>query len=500
MRVDADGDLHLRAPTLRIGSVPVFWLPALWLRTGRKPGLLPPRLEWRGDEGLLGGLDATLPLGDLDLEIGSALRTAGPAEARVHLAGPTAEAEVTARGDDPGGRTEARGGVLATAALAPPELLARVDVASRADLRARAAPDLQAATLRPRPVEAWAHASGSSGGAAMGVEARQTEADGALVLDGAFPSLAAWTPPLVVAPHLFADAHLGAERRLATDLLRASLQPRLVAGAPLGAVRVSAAAIVHVTSARGPALGAATATRIAGGATASATLPVSRPWGHTRHELEPRLAAAWAGLAVDEGPPAGFLQDADAVVPGPRAEVSMASRWSDPSGETPVDLEAGLLATDEVRLLFGEARLATARAHLSATATVDAATGAASSFFDATVGAGPVSLGLGQAHLEEGVPLGSEVRPRVGELPVTGLPEPGAPRPADLGVLRAHLVVGRALELDGRAFTDLDRRTFVAAETTILHHARCGCLTVGLGAAIWEGRRLPEVRAVVRVP
>jgi hypothetical protein len=333
----------------------------------------------------------------------------------------------------------------------------------------------------------------------MGVEARQTEARGALVLDGAFPSLVVWTSPLVIGARLFADAHVAAERRLATDLLRASAVPRVVAGAPIGPVRLSAAALASVTSARGPALGTATATRVAGGGAVSATVLLARRWGAVRHELEPRLAAAWAGLAVDDGPPAGFLQDADAVVVGPRAELSVASRWSAESGEIPIDLEVGLLAGDESRLVFGEAHLGTTRARLQATIAVDPSTGATSSFLDADVGAGPVALGLGQAHLAGGAPLPTDGRPRVGELPVIRLPEARTLAPVDLGILRAHLAIGPALELDGRAFADLDRRSFVAADATILLHARCRCLTVGLGGALWEGRRLPEVRAVVRV-
>jgi hypothetical protein len=55
-------DLFIKNPTLRLGGVPVFWLPYLWLRSPNRVGLLPPRIAWRGDEGLLLGAGVHLPL------------------------------------------------------------------------------------------------------------------------------------------------------------------------------------------------------------------------------------------------------------------------------------------------------------------------------------------------------------------------------------------------------------------------------------------------------
>jgi hypothetical protein len=389
-------------------------------------------------------------------------------------------------------------------ALEAPGLLARIDVASTTGLRARAAADVQAATLRPRPVEAWALTAGPGGGAALGLEARQTDSfvDG-LALDGAFPALRAWTAPIVLAPDVFADAHVVGERRLATDLLRASLTPRLSAGTALGPVRVAVSALARATGARGPNLGDATAVRLAGGAAAAVSLRLARagPPGETVHEIEPRIAVAWAGLAVDDGPPSGFLQDPEVVIPGPRVEASVASRWFTSTGETPVAIEAGVLAGDDAAVAFAEGTLSSGRARADGAVSVDAATGVASSFLDAGVGAGPLALGLGQAHLARGVPLPADGRPRPGELPAHRLVPPPSPRDViDLGILRADLSLLSALQIGGRAFTDLGRKKLVAAEATVLLHARCRCLTVGLGAAIWEGRRLPEVHAIVHVP
>ncbi len=56
-------DVLLAQPTVRVGGVPVLWLPYLWLRARDRLGLLPPWVEWRGDDGLLVGGGAHVPLG-----------------------------------------------------------------------------------------------------------------------------------------------------------------------------------------------------------------------------------------------------------------------------------------------------------------------------------------------------------------------------------------------------------------------------------------------------
>lgn len=61
-------DLLIEDPTLRVGDVPILWLPYLWLRAPDRLGMLPPRVAWRGDEGLLVGTGVHVPLGGLDDE------------------------------------------------------------------------------------------------------------------------------------------------------------------------------------------------------------------------------------------------------------------------------------------------------------------------------------------------------------------------------------------------------------------------------------------------
>jgi hypothetical protein len=55
-------DVLMQSATLRVGGVPVFWSPYLWLRAPERAGLLPPSLAYRGEEGLLAGSGAHLPL------------------------------------------------------------------------------------------------------------------------------------------------------------------------------------------------------------------------------------------------------------------------------------------------------------------------------------------------------------------------------------------------------------------------------------------------------
>jgi hypothetical protein len=57
-------DLLIEDPTLRVYDVPVFWLPYLWLRAPDRFGMLPPRVAWRGDDGLLLGSGIHFPLSD----------------------------------------------------------------------------------------------------------------------------------------------------------------------------------------------------------------------------------------------------------------------------------------------------------------------------------------------------------------------------------------------------------------------------------------------------
>ena len=226
-------------------------------------------------------------------------------------------------------------------------------------------------------------------------------------------------------------------------------------------------------------------------------MPLVRRWGAVDHEIEPRLAGAWAGLGLDRGPAPSWQDDPELVRPGARAEASVASRWRTRAGAERARIEAGFVAGErDLRVAFGQAQLAADHARLEGTVALDLVDDATSSWLDAEVDVGALALGGGHAHLDRGRSPWSDPRPRVGELPVVTLPADVA----ELGVLRARVALGRVATIEGRAWADLDARVFVAAEGTVVHRARCNCLTLGLGAAIWRGHELPEVRAIVSVP
>ncbi|MDX2055861.1 MAG: hypothetical protein SFV15_25895 [Polyangiaceae bacterium] len=85
------GDLLMRNAVLRVGPVPVFWTPYLWLRSPERFGILPPELAYRAEEGLLVSTGFHAPLataeGDaqnsFDLRAGPYLRGGGVGKLRL---------------------------------------------------------------------------------------------------------------------------------------------------------------------------------------------------------------------------------------------------------------------------------------------------------------------------------------------------------------------------------------------------------------------------------
>jgi hypothetical protein len=59
--IELGGDVTATAPILRVGDTPVFGLPWLRLRSPDRPGLLLPRVGWRGDGGLVLGSGVRIP-------------------------------------------------------------------------------------------------------------------------------------------------------------------------------------------------------------------------------------------------------------------------------------------------------------------------------------------------------------------------------------------------------------------------------------------------------
>jgi len=54
-------DVLIKHAVLRVGGVPLFWLPYLWLRSPDRLGLIFPSVEWRGEDGLLVGSGLHMP-------------------------------------------------------------------------------------------------------------------------------------------------------------------------------------------------------------------------------------------------------------------------------------------------------------------------------------------------------------------------------------------------------------------------------------------------------
>lgn len=81
-------DLLIENPTLRVYDVPVLWLPYLWLRAPDRFGVLPPRVAWRGNDGLLLGSGMHFPFGGFGPGGGTAsmdLEAAGYVEGGVEV-------------------------------------------------------------------------------------------------------------------------------------------------------------------------------------------------------------------------------------------------------------------------------------------------------------------------------------------------------------------------------------------------------------------------------
>ena len=89
--IEEDGDLQLAWPRLEVGGTTALALPWLWLRPPSRPGFLPPKIAWRGRDGLLLGGGVHLPWkeGTSALALGAAAYTKGGFEATARLRTPT---------------------------------------------------------------------------------------------------------------------------------------------------------------------------------------------------------------------------------------------------------------------------------------------------------------------------------------------------------------------------------------------------------------------------
>ena len=88
-RLELPGDLVLSDPTVRLGDVPVLWLPALRLRSPERVGLLPLLVAFRGEDGLLLGSGVHVPVASRSsLDLGAAGYVRGGADVDARLTTP----------------------------------------------------------------------------------------------------------------------------------------------------------------------------------------------------------------------------------------------------------------------------------------------------------------------------------------------------------------------------------------------------------------------------
>ena len=94
-------DVLIKHAVLRMGTVPLFWLPYLWLRSPDRLGLIFPSVEWRGDDGLLLGSGVHVPFDSnqgrpaaRSLDIGGFGYTTGGARVDARLFTPQSTSQV----------------------------------------------------------------------------------------------------------------------------------------------------------------------------------------------------------------------------------------------------------------------------------------------------------------------------------------------------------------------------------------------------------------------
>jgi hypothetical protein len=73
-------DVVLAQPTVRAFGVPVFWLPWLWVRPRSEWGVLPLKVAYRGEDGLLLGSGVHAPVGTASVDVSAAAYFRGGVE------------------------------------------------------------------------------------------------------------------------------------------------------------------------------------------------------------------------------------------------------------------------------------------------------------------------------------------------------------------------------------------------------------------------------------
>ncbi len=292
-------DLVLRHPTLRVGGVPVAWLPYLWLRSPDRLGLLPPRVEWRGEDGLLAGAGLHVPLGagsgrtDVDVEAAGYFQGGADVITRVTSPGATAAVRWDHLGDD----------LLGVDLAATSRPRDGSSVSARAD--ALRGPRARRGTVALEPASraydrAEVAASRAGAGGIVGVGVRTVAPRGGAVTDAGVPgpvAHASWGAALGDAgtTHLEVATRTLAGGAEATTLVepRAEAEGTAHAGPVVARLRTATGgAVISRSRSDGRSL--------FGLSTLTVGVPLARDYGSWVHVLEPQVGAA-VGAGVTHG-------------------------------------------------------------------------------------------------------------------------------------------------------------------------------------------------------
>lgn len=341
-KIAPPGDLLLDRPVLRVFDVPVLWLPAFWLRSPAKVGLLPPDLAYRATDGVFAGLGAHLPwnAGKSALDLRGGFYSAGGGVVDTRFFAPTARTHVRLdRLVDTGVFVDARGyvdkGELALswdvdAVRGRRALLAttRLDEAARRWDRATFEGTLRFATGRVTFGATTTTARGSgfgdlgSTGPTLGVALARTTADGhaTFATDG---YLAALSEP--------ASAARTIGRASAAGVYTGTLGPAVVGTSARGETSFTAS-----SRAEASVVAALVRTRIG--------LPLARAFGERLvHVVEP-FATAASGTRTEGALPLGIAPlSGDVPVPGSLvAAVGARSSIGDVDGSSALSVDGSV--------------------------------------------------------------------------------------------------------------------------------------------------------------
>lgn len=498
--VEKDGDLILDAPRLEVREVTVFGLPWFWLRPPSRPGLLPPRIAWRGRDGLFLGGGVHLPWSEgenaLALGAGAYMRGGFETTAALRTQASTASIRWDRRGEDLVA-LDARG----SAAFAPTmELAWQVDairgpraLPGTVDLAAASRPYDRAevtssAWLGPVLVGTGFRAYGARNSFASGhaLGPRLSLASGSTL--GGFGS---WEAQLLGETLWIEDGLTEAESAHAAHA-DAGLDLATPAG-PLVLSHTSRLSSLVVRSGPDASLDAGALSRL------RAALPLVRRFGSGEGELvhliEPRAEVS-AHLARTSGPhfeddwqPLG---EARSLLAAMGIHTGLAP--SDGHRSTSLDLSLGALLPSRDPVVFSRASHATRHFGLSAEGAARRQGERWGRALIAHARLGPIEAGhllFHVAHREGLDPKAARLLRSDGPRPAGYLAWPGTSAGGAVAMPIAPFVVRAGADLD------VDRGSLLGARSSAEWRHPCGCLSAGLHGQHRFGREGVDVFATL---